>query len=141
MSRTIREIRVFNKKPEEVEKHLETWLSANDFIVKECASDGKRLWVAWFSLPSYMLRPHIGSIVAVRTEMYGCIVFEITLKQDSWDTLFHGEFYVAGSTISLGREFDVRKSSPWWSKIARDEGYDAMIKLLKTLGYDELDED
>ena len=134
MSRTVREVRVIGRKAEKVKEHISLWFSANHFDVKEWASKGKRLWVyTWFTFPGFLLSPHIGSIVAVRIEPYGCVVFEIILKEERNDTLVHGEFYTTGSTIMMGRERDVRASSPTLGKFARQEGYDAMIRFLESL--------
>ena len=60
----------------------------------------------------FLLSPHVDSIVAVRTEIYGCIVFEIIPKEEVSETLVHGEFYSASALIFLVRELDLREKSP-----------------------------
>ncbi len=134
MSRTIQEIRVKGRKQKEVKEHIAHWLAENYFAVKEWSFKRKRLPVfAWHSLGFVLLSPHTGSIVAVRMDLSGCIVFEIILKEENNDTLVHGEFYAAGGLILLGREWDLRRKSPAAARWPREGGYVLMSEFLESL--------
>ena len=134
MSRTVKEIRIIAKKSDEIRKFIENWFSENGFVIKEQFSKKKWLYVfSWLCFPGVLLSPHKGAIVAVRIEIYGCIVFEISLQQDQNDTLLHGEFYVAGQTFMIGREWDLRPISPITAKIARQDGHDTMVQFIESL--------
>jgi hypothetical protein len=134
MSRTIREFQVSSKKPEEVKQYIANWFSENYFEVREWASKGKRLWVhKWFLFLGIKLSPQAGSIVAIRTDISGCIAFEIILRESGNSTLVHGEFYAPGSSIFLGSEWDLRERSPLAGKWPREEGYILMTKFIQSL--------
>ena len=145
MSRTVQDIKVIGKKPDDVQEYIIDWFSDNGFSVEEWDSKGKPLWARSTpvaSIPSVTtrypsvvpimarIRPKAGSIVAVNTIQDGCVVFEITLKREGYgDTLVHGEFYTAGWHIFLGKELDLREHGGG----ARERGSDLLDSFIDSL--------
>ena len=135
MSRTIKEVRVFSRKPEEIKNYLRDWFSENSFKINKEKSDGSsfnvRHWCSWIGCK---ISPHLGSIVAIRLDMSGCIVFETSLREEDSGTVIHGEFYAAGAEFWRGREFDLSPNPSAMAKWPRKKGYEMMAELLQRLG-------
>ena len=109
MSRTIREIRIIGKKPEEIRVCIGDWLYTNGFRIHDWNSKGK--WFnarGVFSIIGVVIKPHKGAIVASQLDLSGCIVFEIGLRLDKTDTVLHGEFYSAGGEIFVFTELNLK---------------------------------
>ena len=138
MSRTIREVRVAGRNPEEVKEHIALWFAENYFDVKEWSSKGKRGLVyepnpSWAGVNAFVISPKIGSTVAVRIDTNGCIVFEITMKEEGSDTVVHGEFYVATIFSIFGGDWDLVEHSTTIGQQTREYGYVFMTSFTQSL--------
>ena len=134
MGRIIKEFKLTSKSPEEIQEYLRNWFVQNHFSVKTWSSDGKpfalRKWWSWLGIK---VSSHVGSIVAIRYDFTGCIIFEINLRKAGADTLFHGEFYAAGAEIYRGKEWDLGPKPGATGKLPRKDGYRTMGQLLQEL--------
>ena len=134
MSRTIREIRIKGKRPEEIRAFIGDWLRANGFRIHSWNSKGR--WInarGLFSIIGVVIRPHQGAIVASQLDLSGCIVFEVRLIEDNVDTILHGEFYAAGGEIFVLMEGALKRKTWLIGKIARESGYQLMQEFLETM--------
>lgn len=133
MGRTILEVVVIGKTPDEVQEFLSEWFSQNGFVVRDWYSDGAPFTVhdQW-SFLGIKISPHVGSIVAARFDT-GWIVFEISLRRGSNGTIFHGEFYVAGWDVLKGGEIDLNTEDRSLAVLTRQRGCLAMTRLLEQL--------
>jgi hypothetical protein len=135
VSRTIREIKITGKRPEEIKVCIDDWLHTSGFRIHEWDSKGR--WInarGLFSIIGVVIRPHKGAIVATQLDLSGCIVFEISLTEDKADTILHGEFYAPVAEIFSFIELDL-KSKPglFFGKLPRESGYELMVQFLKTM--------
>jgi hypothetical protein len=132
MSRTIQDVTIVNKNIIDTKEFISNWFSQNKFEVLDWESNGIEKKHGNF-FTKMILKPHIGSIVALSYKQSGVVVFEVSLKSENSNTLVHGEFYAGGATIFAGNEFDLSPKPPFTGIWPRKRGYKAMCALLDAL--------
>ena len=134
MSRTIKEVRIIGKGLERVRLCVEDWFRENGFKINQWDSNGKPFLArGWGSILGTVVRPKKGSMVATRIDLTGSIVFQVSFREESSDTILHGEFYAAGAEIFVFIELDFKPRSSILGKLPRESGYKLMTDFLKVM--------
>jgi hypothetical protein len=130
MGRTVREIHVSGRGPNEVWQTLGSWFTAHGFTLLDRQSDGReRVLPRWDG--DMVLHPRAGNLVAALFRRGGsAIIFELALQPAEDSTTIRFEGYVTGRGPGWkGKEYEFAPGALAIAGIPRKQGLELMRSL------------